>query len=39
MNSNNTANEYDDSNTVIYIDPMYDENSSNGNGGNQNIFI
>ena len=38
MNNNNTENASDDVNTVLSIAPMYDSNSSNGNGGNQNVF-
>ena len=38
INNNNTANASDDSSAVIYIAPTYDANSSNGNGGNRNIF-
>ena len=37
-NNNNTANEADDANTVITIDPTYDANASNVNGGNRNIL-
>ena len=37
-NNNNTANEADDANTVITIDPTYDANASNVNDGNRNIL-
>ena len=36
MNNNNTASTADNTNTVIPVTPMYDDNASNGNCGNRN---
>ena len=38
MNNKITANSTDDATTVIIIDPMYDANASNGNGGNRIVL-
>ena len=38
MNNNNTSNATGGANNIISNVPTYDDNASNGDGGNQNVL-